>query len=113
MTLSDHQWAFLKDLAHLISWVATSHPEMKLTAGELWRTEEQAELYYARGIGIVDSKHRIRLAVDLNLFIHGNYRIDSESHKPLGDYWESLSPENRWGGNFSKPDGCHYERQNI
>jgi len=80
MTLSDHQWLFLQDLAKLIQWVVDTKPDWKVTGGELWRTHEQAELYYARGIGIVDSKHTYRLACDLNLFIKGNYRIDSESY---------------------------------
>ena len=30
---------------------------------------------------------------------------------PLGEYWESLHPKNRWGGNFSNLVDCpHFER---
>jgi len=110
VTLSDKQWAFLKDLGHLINYVALHKPAWKLTGGELHRSEEQAELYYARGIGIINSNHRIRLAIDLNLFIDGEYQTQSQSYKEIGEYWESLSPQNRWGGNFSNPDGTHFER---
>jgi len=111
MSLSDHQWAFLKDLGHLINWVAVHRPDFKLTGGELYRSHEQAELYARRGIGILDSLHRSRLAVDLNLFIDGVYQTDSQVYLPLGEYWISLSKENRWGGDFSRPDGNHFERK--
>ncbi len=108
MKLSDHQWEFLKDVAMLIEWASANG--YKLTGAELYRTPEQAVLNAKKGTGIADSLHTKRLAVDFNLFIDGNYQTDSMSHKPLGDYWKSLSPLNRWGGDFSRPDGNHYER---
>jgi hypothetical protein len=108
MKLSDHQWAFLKDIATLILFAEDQG--YKLTGGELERTKEQAKINADKGIGIDDSLHSKRLALDLNLFIDGVYRRDSEAHRPLGEFWESLSPHNNWGGDFSKPDGNHYER---
>ena len=55
-----------------------------------------------------NSNHYIRLAIDLNLFKDGKYLTDTESHKPFGEYWESLHPLCAWGGRFSNPDGNHY-----
>lgn len=108
MKRSDHQWAFLKDLATLILFAEDQG--YKLTGAELYRTKEQARLNADKGTGIVNSLHRKRLAIDLNLFIDGKYRSDSEAHRPLGEFWESLDPRNNWGGDFKKPDGNHYER---
>lgn len=108
MKQSDHQWEFLKDLAMLIQW-ASNHG-YKLTGAELYRTPHEATRNEMYGTGIKDSLHTQRLAIDLNLFIDDVYQTDSLSHKPLGEYWKSLSPLNRWGGDFSRPDGNHYER---
>lgn len=108
MSLSDEQWAFLRDVATLICFA--EEQGFKLTGGELFRTAEQAKLNVAKGSGIANSLHCQRLAVDFNLFIDGAYRADSDAHRPLGVFWESLSPQNNWGGNFKRKDGNHYER---
>lgn len=50
------------------------------------------------------SLHKIRLAIDLNLFKDGVYLTDTEDHKPLGVFWESINGS--WGGRFG--DGNHY-----
>jgi len=68
-----------------------------LSGGDLWAHDGHKE----------NSLHYKRLAIDLNLFKDGVWLKKSEDHKPLGDYWESLDPQNRWGGRFS--DGNHYE----
>lgn len=44
--------------------------------------------------------HKQRLAIDLNLFRRGEYMTNSEAHKLLGDYWKSLHPDCRWGGDI-------------
>jgi hypothetical protein len=108
MTLSDHQWAFLKDVATLILFAEDQG--FKLTSGEVYRTKSQAARNADLGIGIVDSLHCQRLAIDLNLFIDGRYRHDSEAYRPLGEFWEQLNPRNNWGGNFKRADGNHFER---
>lgn len=64
------------------------------------------------------SKHRSRLATDLNLFKidqAGNYVYlqSTEDHRPLGEYWKAMG--GTWGGDFgknnpeSRPDGNHYQ----
>lgn len=78
----------------------------ELTFGEAWRTPEQAAHNAATGKGIRSSLHIERLAIDFNLFRGGKFLDRTEDHKPLGEYWESLAPDCRWGGRFG--DGNHY-----
>jgi len=53
------------------------------------------------------SAHKQRLAIDLNLFLDGEYLTTTEAHRPFGEYWVSLDAENHvWGGEFD--DGNHY-----
>ena len=52
------------------------------------------------------SAHKIRLAIDLNLFKNGEFLEQSEDHRPLGEWWEKQHPQARWGGRFD--DGNHY-----
>ena len=54
--------------------------------------------------GSKSSKHKVRLAIDLNLF-RGKYLTETEDHAALGEYWESIG--GIWGGRFD--DGNHYE----
>jgi len=56
------------------------------------------------GYGRRDSNHKIRLAIDLNLFKNGRYLRSTKAHKPLGLFWESIGGS--WGGRFK--DGNHY-----
>jgi hypothetical protein len=58
--------------------------------------------------GRLQSIHRDRLAIDLNLFINGQYQESSAAYEPLGLYWESLGGDCIWGGRFSRPDGNHF-----
>ena len=55
--------------------------------------------------GSKSSRHRSRLAIDLNLFKDGVYLTQTEDHEPLGLWWESQG--GIWGGRFD--DGNHYE----
>jgi hypothetical protein len=55
--------------------------------------------------GSRSSRHKSRLAIDLNLFKDGVYLTSTEDHRELGEYWESLG--GIWGGRFN--DGNHYE----
>jgi len=60
---------------------------------------------YARDNHSRWSLHYCRLAIDLNLFKDGVYLKDTESHKVLGVFWESMGGS--WGGRWQ--DGNHYE----
>ena len=52
------------------------------------------------------SVHKLKLAIDLNLFKDGQFLSTTEAHRPLGEWWESQHPDARWGGHYS--DGNHY-----
>ena len=103
---SKDQRAFALDVALLILFINRSGYDC--TGGEWHRTKEQAEWNAKKGIGIVNSLHRERIAIDLNLFKDGDYLESTEDHRLFGTFWESLDPLNRWGGRFE--DGNHYER---
>lgn len=82
------------------------------TMGEVYRTPEQAELYYKEGKGIKNSLHCKKLAIDLNLFLKdGSYANKSSDYSLFGEYWEKLHPLNRWGGRFN--DGNHFEMRDL
>jgi hypothetical protein len=106
-TIGQHQRRFLPFVAKLIEWAYANGYE--LTAGELYRTPEQAALDAQHGSGIANSLHILRLAIDVNLFKDGVYLTDTTQYKPLGDFWKSLDPDCAWGGDFqSRPDGNHF-----
>jgi hypothetical protein len=80
------------------------------TMGEILRSQEEANRLAKLGVGSKNSVHRLKLAVDLNLFRDGVYQTSSEAHRALGTYWESLSAgkdfTTHWGGHWG--DGNHY-----
>lgn len=104
MKLSEKQAKFTLMIADLIHWA--NNNGYALTFGEAYRTPEQAELNAKSGKGISNSLHTQRLAVDFNLFINGEYKSDTDSYKPLGEYWESIGGS--WGGRFTRADGNHF-----
>jgi hypothetical protein len=97
----------------LITWVY-EQPGYEISFGEAYRTPEQAALDARKGIGISHSLHTERLAIDLNLFIDGEFQVDSKAYEPMGVYWESLDSLAAWGGRFKdgqgrpKPDSDHF-----
>ncbi|WP_279050100.1 M15 family metallopeptidase [Cedecea davisae] len=105
MTLSEKQQLFAVNIAQLILWA--NERGLRVTFGEAYRTQEQAAINAKKGSGISNSLHTQRLAVDLNLFVNGQYKTKTEDYLPLGEYWESLG--GAWGGRFkSNPDGNHF-----
>ena len=112
MNLSDEQNAFLLDVAKLIEYIYNRDSGVLVTGGELFRTQEQQQIYLSEGKSKTsNSNHLRRLAIDLNFIINGLLVSDKGTLQPYGDYWESLNPLNRWGGNFSNlADTDHFER---
>ena len=117
MTLRQQQSMFLLLFARLIFW-ANEQPEMEVTAGELFRTDEQHAFNIRKKLTRAKrSTHQDRLAGDLNLFIKGVYQRNTEAYELLGKYWNSLHPGCRWGGDFNENgkmddkflDGNHFE----
>lgn len=100
MSLSQQQIVFTDNVGKLIAYA--NEICIGLTFGEAYRTKEQQRIYVNRDKSkTMNSKHLKRLAVDFNFFIDGNLTYDWEDIKPLGDYWESLNPKNRWGGDWN------------
>lgn len=110
MSLVDQQAAFLLDAAKLIQ--RATEMGFVVTAGELYRTAEQQEIYIKTGRSkTMDSLHLRRLAIDLNIFKDGKLIGDKRILAPLGAFWESLHPLNSWGGNGVKLyDAPHFSR---
>lgn len=110
MSLSDEQAAFLLDACKLIQYA--TEQGFKVTGGELFRTAEQQAIYVQNGRSkTLNSNHLKRLALDLNFFKDGKIIWDKGILAPLGAYWETLHPKNRWGGNFKSLVDCpHFER---
>ena len=109
MKLWQEQAKFCADAAQLITYINSQG--MFCTFGDAFRSKEQAEIDARNGVGIKDSLHCERLALDLNLFnAVGTYMVDDRFWKPFGEYWEKMDPQNRWGGNFERKDGNHFQR---
>ena len=110
MNLSDEQAAFLMDACKLIQYA--TEQGWTVTGGEMYRTQAQQEIYFKEGkTKTLQSNHMRRLAIDLNFLKNGQPVWDKAQLAPIGAFWESLNPLNRWGGNFkSLPDVPHFER---
>ena len=104
MTLRQKQSLFVKLVALLL--IEAHQRGYELTFGETYRSPEEAARLAKLGLGIKESLHTLKLAVDLNLFKDGRYLSSSESHRPLGEWWETQHELCRWGGRFN--DGNHY-----
>lgn len=103
MTLGEKQRQLVVMLAELIEFAHKSGYE--LTLGDAYRDPRlHGDMGVKKGYGHPKSAHKLRLAIDLNLFKDGKFLTTTEAHKPLGEYWESLG--GTWGGRFQ--DGNHY-----
>ena len=97
MTILEKQWKFVQMISLLILYAYQKGYTMSF--GDAFRYEDCP-------YGNPESLHKIRLAVDLNLFKDGVYLTSTEDHLFLGEFWESLDPECAWGGRWG--DGNHY-----
>jgi len=104
------QAAFLLDVCKLIQ--KATEMGLVVTAGELYRTPEQQQIYMKTGRSrTMNSLHLQRRAVDLNFFKDGKLCYDKAVLAPLGAFWEGLHPLNSWGGNGVKlVDAPHFSR---
>jgi len=114
MTLSDQQFLFLRDVVKLLQNIFSCG--YKVTGGELKRTMYQQKEYVRIGKSwTMNSDHIKQMAIDLNIFIDGELTYDKEKLKHIGDFWESLSPQNYWGGKWEgkKCDVPHFGKRRI
>ncbi len=97
MTLVEKQAHFVIMIGQLITHATTLG--YTLTWGDAYRDPRVP-------YGHPRSLHKIRLAVDFNLFKDGKFLSDTKDHASLGLWWESIG--GTWGGRFRSPDGNHY-----
>lgn len=104
MTLGEKQRKFAGLVGDLITHIYAEGYEC--TLDWCYRPPEVAAYYASIGVGIRNSLHTLKLAIDLNLFKDGVWLRSTEDHRPIGEWWEKLDPLCRWGGRFG--DGNHY-----
>ena len=107
MSLGQEQESFSRDLLALIQHAYLLGYEVRI--GEVERTVEQQKLYVRTGRSkTMNSNHLRKCAADLHFTRAGELCYPQE----LGEYWESLSSKNSWGGNWkSFKDKPHFERR--
>ena len=107
MTLSEKQQKFCWLVMQLLRHIYASG--RSCTFGQAWRTIEQQNIYIKEGLSKTKgSKHLDRLAIDLNLFVDGEYKTDKENYREFGEFWKSLDPECVWGGDWGW-DANHFQ----
>jgi hypothetical protein len=118
MTLGQEQEAFVVDLMKLIATILNTGCTVRM--GEVLRPVEMQAIYVKNGRSkTMNSMHLKKCAADLVILRDGKI-LTREQTKTFGDFWESLNPKNRWGGNWRGAvdsgksnfvDVPHFERQ--
>lgn len=105
MSLRKKQSRFAKLVARLID--KAHELGYEITLGDAYRDPRvHGDLGVRKSYSHPRSAHKVRLAIDLNLFKDGEYLEGTESHRELGEWWEKQDTDARWGGRFD--DGNHY-----
>ena len=107
MTLGQKQELFAYLLPRLLDHINERGYQARL--GDVFRDPRvhgqfghKAENSYSKARSV----HKLKLAIDINLFRDGKFLTATEDHREFGEYWESLHPLCRWGGTWN--DGNHY-----
>ena len=75
--------------------------------GDLFRDPRVHGAYGEKvGYSSAYSMHKLKLAVDLNLFINNVLKVKTSDFQVLGEWWEQQHELCRWGGRFK--DGNHF-----
>jgi hypothetical protein len=105
MTLGAKQRAFARLVPRLIDEVFARGYEC--TLGDAYRDPRvHGAIGVRKSYSHPRSAHKMRLALDLNLFRNGVYLEQTSDHREIGEWWEQQHPLARWGGRFD--DGNHY-----
>lgn len=100
-TLCEKQALFSYNVSKLVSYIYQKG--YYCTLGEVYRPPEEAALNAKKGIGIKNSLHCKKLAIDITLFKPGKTSCCSfEQYEQFGIYWKGLDSHNKWGGDFVK-----------
>lgn len=112
MNLSMKQQNFTSCIGKLIAYADIRG--YGLTFGDAYRDRRVfGEFGEQQSYSSKNSMHKIRLAVDFNLFLDDKYISDGdhEAWLDLGLYWEELDPDACWGGKFESKDSNHFSFQ--
>lgn len=103
-TLRQKQSRFVRMVGQLIQHADSLG--YSLTFGDAYRDpRHHGEFGVKRGYSAAKSLHKLRLAIDFNLFDRGGAWLSkTEDFRALGEYWESIG--GAWGGRFG--DGNHF-----
>ena len=103
MSLGSEQERFMRLLPRLID--KAHELGFEIRGGDLFRDPRSHGAIGVQGVyGHPKSCHKLKLAIDLNLFKQGVFLTTTEAHRPLGEWWESQG--GTWGGRFN--DANHY-----
>lgn len=111
MSLGDKQRRFAFCVSELIQYAYACGYE--LTFGDAYRDPRvHGEFSKKDSYSAAKSVHKLRLAVDLNLFVGGVYITDGDhpAYIKLGEWWESLDEDARWGGRFQDSNHFSFEQ---
>ena len=87
--LRERQSKFLSAVARLVLYAESIGYE--LTVGDAYRDPRVfGAVGVSRGYGHSRSRHKLRLAIDLNLFVDGDYIANGDKHHKLHDFWDLL-----------------------
>jgi len=85
----------------------------ELTFGDAYR-DERVHGKHGEKVGYAAAKsvHKLRLAVDMNLFVDDVWikTGDHVAYQQLGEFWEGLDPDARWGGRFDDANHFSFEQ---
>lgn len=92
------QFKFAEDTTKLYLYIISRGLQFRY--GEAWRSDQQAKRNEEHGVGIINSLHCDRLAVDLIIHYHDGEEVSREDYEDVGTYWKALDDRNCWGGDF-------------
>ena len=102
-TLRERQSEFASKVPLLINKALELGYEV--TLGDAYRDPRvHGQFGERKAYGESKSFHKLRLAIDLNLYKQGKYLTKTNDHHELGMFWKSLG--GTWGGKWQ--DGNHY-----
>ncbi len=106
MSLNSLQAEFTQCIAKLIVWCFEN--DYPVILAEAYRTPEQAILNAENGVGISNSLHTKKLAVDMFRVKDNTITWDALEYKPVGDQWKTMHELARHGGDFKSKDNVHF-----
>lgn len=96
MKLGQKQELFMRLLPRLID--KAHELGFEIRGGDLFRDPRvHGQINVKQGYGAKNSCHKLKLAIDLNLFKDGAFIQTTEGHHELGEWWEKQHELCRWG----------------